>query len=144
MKTLFIETDSSVDTDHLKTLSRLFEQDYTKFDEVITNASRRGEELIEAIKRADAIFVDSALVYNPMGDGAALFNAMMYNAIKLGIEGKHIHFFRSYDDVRWHDLRKHLVDKAFKKNFLYVEVYDNNKYSWEQVDIDKLLKELDD
>ena len=142
MKTLFIETDSEVNWGHLETLSKLFEEDYNKFDIVITNASQRAEELIEAIQQADKIYLDSALVYNYFGDGSTLFNAMMYKAIELGIEGKEVYFFREFDGIQWDDLRKHLLDKTFRKNYLYVENTTGDKYVWEQVDIDKLLEQL--
>jgi hypothetical protein len=138
-KRLFIETDSNVDYGHLETLSRIFEKDYTKFDIVITDASIRVHELIDAIREADDIYVDSSLVYNPFGDGSTLFNALMKQALALGIEGKQVHFFRSLEGVNWGYLDMELVDKVFRKNFLYVENDNGDKYEWEQVDIDKLL-----
>lgn len=139
-KTLFIETDNKINHGFLKTLSLLFEEDFQKFDKTIIDASRKGEELLEAIKEADKIYIDSGLVYNPYGDGSVLFNQMMFKAIELGIEGKEIYFFRTLNSVNWYRLKKSLFDKVFKKNYLYVH---DDDYKWEQVDIDSLLRETD-
>lgn len=140
-KTLFIETDNKINEPWLKTLSFLFDKDYTTFDKMIINASTKGQEVLNAIVEADEIYVDSGLVYNPHGDGSILLNALMHKAVELGIEGKEVYFFRTLDQVNWFRLRKNLFDKTFKKNYLYVHGEKDNKYFWEQVDIDNLLKE---
>jgi len=142
-KTLFIENEPEIDEHWLKTLSFLFKTDYTKYDRIITNASNNGEETIKAIQEADKIFVSSGLAFRPWNDPSILFNNMLYKALELGIEGKEVYFFRTLDQVNWFRLRKSNFDKVFKKNYLYVHGEKDNRYFWEQVDIDNLLRETD-
>ena len=141
MKTLFIETDHKFDIGHMKTLSNLFDKDYTTYDKIELSAANRGQEVLESVQEADEIFVDSSLTYNPMGDGSILFNQLMFKAIELDIKGKKIHFFRELNDVNWFRLKKDFVKKVFAQNELFVEHCDEKTYAytWEKVDIEKLL-----
>lgn len=148
MKRLFIEIDEN-DVSNLETLSRLgsmmhgFPNAETFFDTIIDDALSKSSEVWDAIKEHDEIYCSTALIPlfglgSSLGSGT-LFNGMMYKAIEENITDKKIFIFRDYDEIRWHELRGELVDKAFRKNFLYVkdETYDK----WLQVDIDKLIRE---
>lgn len=147
MKKLFIENDSRFDESRMGTLSKLFDKNYLKssFDIVITDASFNGPEVLKAILQCDEIYMDTALVYNPFGDATTLFNNMMYYAIKENITGKSVYIFRQLDEVQWDGLKADFMDKAFKQNYLYVIAKPNkdtfDTFTWEQVDIDKLIKD---
>jgi hypothetical protein len=141
-KTLFIENEPKFDMSIMETKSLLFEKDYTKFDEIILDASSKGMDLVQSIKNADQIFVSSALSYRPWNDPSILFNNMLFKADEMQIEGKELYFFRELNRINWFRLRKSLFDKVFRKNYLYVEKEIRNyKLIWEQVDIDQLLKD---
>lgn len=154
---LFIEADS-METENNKDMAGTLAhfaaavakvdvgQDAMKFfDVVIDDALDRGPEAWKAIMGADEIYMSTAIVPK-IGSGGggygspALFNNMMYKAAEAGLENKKVFIYREYGAVRWENLRKELVDRAFKKNFLYVQSADG--MSWEQVDVDTLLREV--
>lgn len=146
MKRVFIENANRFDRSRMDTLSKLFGQDYRKFDKIVLNAALDTKRTLEAIKKADEIYIDSALVYNIVeGDASTLFNGMMYHAINEKMENKKVFIFRTYDHICWDGLKADLVDKAFRKNYLYVMAENDDDVThnsqWEQVDIDKLIKE---
>lgn len=147
MKRLFIEIDEREDS-HLETLSVLgalmhgLEETKTFFDTVIDDALLKVKDVWSAVLEHDEIYCSTALIPrfgfgSSLGSGT-LFNSLMYKASEENIEGKKIFIFREYDSIRWDELKYELVDKAFRKNFLYVQ--SKNYEKWEQVDIDNLLK----
>lgn len=110
------------------------------FDIILDQALDHGAETWEAIQKADEIYMSTALIPLVYGDygSPGLFNNMMHKAIESGLSGKKVLIFRQYHGIQWCNLRKELVDDAFKKNFLYVLAADEK--GWEQVDIDNLLR----
>lgn len=147
MKRLFIEIDKA--DDHVETLAYLgssmhgLEPTESFFDTVLDEALMKTRESWEAVKAHDEIYCSTALIPrfgmgSSLGSGS-LFNALMFKAIEEGTEGKKIFMFREYSGIRWYELKRDLVDKAFRKNYLYTKSEDGE--SWEQVDIDKLINE---
>jgi hypothetical protein len=149
MKRLFLEIDE-IDNGHLETLASLGShmcgyEDTQKpfFHTTIGEAAFHVKETWQAVKDHSHIFVSTSLIprygYGSSFGSGMLMNNLMYKAIEEGVEGKSLYFFNEYDNIRWDELEKDLVDKCFRKNFLYVR--DENFEKWEQVDIDKLIKE---
>jgi len=145
MKRIFVEIDD-IDGDEIETWSRLASLIATGktsdnfFDEIMGDVFSKAEEVWEAVKTADEIYAATALIPHFGGyGGGTVFNNLMWKAMEENTEGKSVYLFRRYNEVRWDELDAKLVDKVFRKNFLYV--HDENMDKWEQVDIDKLLKE---
>lgn len=152
MKRLFLEIDKAT-PDWIETLSinghYLFdkidsEEPKKFFDTIIEEAAFHIKEVWEAIKTHDQIFISSSLIprygFGSSFGSAMLMNNLMHKAIEEDIEGKQLYFFNQYSNIWWSELESELVDKCFRKNYLYTE--DENGDSWVQVDIDKLLKEI--
>lgn len=151
MKRLFIEIDElearelATTEFHAANMHGLKDEDF--FDTVIDDAMFKTKELVQAIKDHDEIYCSTSLIPrygfgSSIGSGN-LFNQMMYKAIEDEIFGKKVFIMNEYDNIRWYNLKRDLVDKAFSRNFLYVR--DENFENWVQVDIDKLIKtELDE
>jgi len=112
------------------------------FDQIIYDAGGNAMDAWEAIKSADEIYMSTYISPRWAGSdfGAPmLFNIMMYKAIEENITGKSIYIFNEYRSIHWDNIKGDYVDKAFRKNFLYT--LDKDRNNWEQVDIDKLIKE---
>lgn len=108
----------------------------------VVSEARFEPNLFQYIMEADEIYMSTAimpLVYGTSIGSPELWNKMMKLAVEHNVTGKQIFNQRIYKDIEWGNLDKKLLDAAFKKNFLYVASDDSDK--WEQVDIDKLLKQ---
>lgn len=141
-KKLFIDLDD-YDESRMQTLAYAFGNKSGKwdFDTIIEYA--QGKQTWEAVKTHDEIYADTALINSYFNMGSSnLFNLLMHKAIEENVYGKSIFLFSGLDELQWHTLNKKMVDKAFRKNFLYVEKRNDSWSTWEQVDIDNLLKEL--
>lgn len=140
MKRLLIENDSKIDLSRIKHyIKDMGYNSDTFFNETIIEATMNGLETWAAIKRADEIYAESSLIDFMGISGGTLFNGMMYRAIEENVTDKKMFFFSNYEDIWWDNLNADLVDKAFRKNYLYV--MSKNWPGWEQVDIDKLIKD---
>lgn len=112
------------------------------FSEVLDRAWHDLENTWRAVKAADEIYSDSSLmplIGNSYMGAPVIFNGMCERAIKEKVTGKSVYILRSLKDIYWDMIEVKLLDKAFKKNYLYMY---NEKREIEQVDIDKLLKDL--
>lgn len=149
MKRLFLEIDE-IDESHLETLaslgSHMFHYEDTLkpfFNTVIGEAAFHTQEAWDAVKSHDQIFVSTSLIprygFGSSFGSGMLMNSLMYKAIEEKVEGKSLYFFNEFDNIRWDELKKDLVDKCFRKNFMYVR--DENFDNWVQVDIDALIKD---
>lgn len=144
IKRLFIEIDS-LKEGKLKTDSSLasdmhgFEMTQDFFDTIIDNAHKNKDKILEALKIHDEIYASTALIPRGSETSGDLFNGLMSYAISKGIEGKSVFLLRRFNDIFWGELEKDLVDKCFRKNFLYFHGEDYE--AWYQVDIDRLIKE---
>lgn len=148
IKRIFIEVDQVNDrnrweldsaVENCQYLSAFGGEDF--FWKVIDDA-RCEENLFQYIVEANQIYMSTAIMplvtYTQIGS-PELWNDMMRAAIKHDLRGKEIYNERVFKNIIWENLDKKLVDKAFKYNYLYVMNDECN--GWEQVDIDKLLRE---
>lgn len=149
MKRIFIESDilkesevqsvlRSVDDSGMMLVSHRNAKKF--FDKIIGRAMFDFDGTWKHVKEADEIYISSAII--PI-DGCyrgspELFNGFMKLSIKENITGKKVYINRMRDSIHWRNLEKKLVNKCFKKNYLYAL---NGDHEFEQVDIDKLLKE---
>ena len=151
MNRIFIEIDpdNEYNKSQLKSSMRgcLFLHDIDSdgerfFDRVICEA-RFEPNLFEYIRLADEIYMDSSLMplvtYTRIG-APELWDTMMAKAAEAGLEKKSVYIKRELKDIDFENIDAELLDRVFRKNFLYVANYDT--YRWEQVDIDSLLKRL--
>lgn len=153
MKRLFIESDV-LDVSELRSsqasVALLLDSKHLSFpeekvfDEVVDFAWHKPEVAWEAVKRSDEIYASSSLVplagYNTYTGAPVVLNVMMKKAIDENITGKSLIFIRSFDDIEWDQIDMKLLDKAFRKNFMYTLEYENG-YVQKQVDIDKLIRD---
>jgi hypothetical protein len=148
-KRLLIEDDSEISEDTLVGLANeacklhgIIESGDLRrfFHEVKTDAMFGIAEVYEAVKNADEIYADTALLPNfGTSEGAIVFDNMMYRVAEDKVINKSLYIFRKYDAVDWGSLNGRLINKAFTKNYMYV--ISDDESSWEQVDIDKLIRD---
>jgi hypothetical protein len=148
-KKLFLEIDKAEDG-WLDTLSylakhmfKLSDTEGSFFDTVIEEAAFHSKEVWKAVKEHDQIFASTSLIprygYGGSFGSGTLMNNLMYKAIEENVEGKELYIFNTYEHIWWSELDRDLVDKCFRKNFLYT--HDEDHDNWIQVDVDKLLKD---
>lgn len=147
-KRLFIELEE-LDHDRMGTLIKyLTRKGITKFDTVYDEVANydidQMKEVVEAIKSHDEIYADTALIDNwlsPVRAGMFFSNMIYQCVVKDGAEGKSVFIFRIYSGIIWNSISKHMLTEGFKKNYLYCLADGDDLAEFEQVDIDKLLKE---
>jgi hypothetical protein len=146
---LLIEGEGQDETEHeyrraQRTVHNLMGAGNTEyvFDMSLFDALYNGSEAWKAIKAHDEIYCSTSLVplIGAMGSHT-LFNGMMYRTIEEGVTGKKVYILNEYGNIQWDNLEAKLIGGAFKKNYLYVLAKDRNTF--EQVDIDNLLRELE-
>ncbi len=115
------------------------------FDSTVEFAFTEPQKAWEAVKKADEIYGDSALI--PLGGigtntGApVVMNVMMYNAIQEGIEGKSVYFLRAYKDIHWDGIKEELVHKAFINNKLFTLETNDDESRFVEVDTENFTNE---
>lgn len=135
---IFIESDilqAHEFRDAQRTISGLAEDNGLKcvdrvFSEVLDFAWHDLEKTWKAVKLADEIYADSALMPlcgNSYMGAPVIFNGMMERAIKEKITGKSVYILRPSKDIYWAMIEIKLMKKAFAKNklFMYDDKYDN-------------------
>lgn len=150
IKRLFIETDILHESE-LKSAQRRvaniledagipFGKDV--FDETKDFAWHDADAAWEAVKRADEIYGDSALVplcgYGSYTGAPVVMDVMMKKAIDENITGKSLFFLRAFKDIEWEGVDNKLMKIAFKKNKLFTMEYDGNDYKFVPVDAKKM------
>lgn len=154
MKRIFIESDI-VDDAQLRRLERNVYNYWNNkgvvlpddiFDEVIDRAWHDPERAWNAIKEADEIYAVSSLTpllgYGTYTGAPVVFNTMMQKIIDTELTGKSLILQTSLDDIDWDDIDPELLDKAFKKNFMYVLEWNDAKKEYElnQIDINNIIR----
>ncbi len=114
-------------------------EDEKVFDIVIDDASNKTEEVLKAILACDEIYTKTSFSRGGDGDKDSpdLFDELMEVVISKNITNKTLYILNEYDRIMWDELDSKLLDKAFKKNYIYTLNYDTG---FEQVDIDNLLR----
>lgn len=148
MKRLFIESDT-LDQAELNTAKRRVYMILDKnkihcsdevFDEIKDFAWHEGVEAWEAVKRCDEIYAMSGLIpllgYGSYTGAPVVMDRMMQAAVAENITGKSVIFLRKFADIDWNNIDLTLLDKAFRKNFLFTL----EEKEFVQVDIDKILR----
>lgn len=109
------------------------------FDIVIDDASNKTTDLLKAIQECDEIYTRTSFCRGGEGtiDSADLFDKLMESVISKNITNKTLYILNEYDRIMWNELDHKLLDKAFKKNYIYTLNYETG---FEQVDIDELLR----
>ncbi len=152
MRRLFIETDvlqeSELDTARITVAGILREKGIpysdNVFDETKDFAWHEADEAWDAVKRADEIYGDSALVpicgVGTYSGAPVIMDTMMRKTIDEGIKGKSLYFLRPFKDIWWDEIDRDLMRKAFKENKLFTLEFDDDEceYQFTEVDIDKI------
>jgi len=147
MKRIFIDSDVIQDdevgtAEYTIEIAKGIQGDFT-FDQVVGFAWHDGVPAWEAVKSADEIYANTSLVplcgYGSYTGSVVVMDVMMEKAIAENITGKSIYFLRPFKDIDWEGIDMELVDKAFRKNYLYTLESD---YKFEQVDIDSLIRKF--
>lgn len=136
-----------------------------KFNKILGVADRDFNVTWQAVKDADEIYIDSALINSYMNTGSGnIFNMLMHKAIDEKITDKSIFFFRDFESVKWHNLNKRLVEQVFDQmvyNFsekpgypivtypapsnkiFTVEEFPNNERKFVEVNYERLIYDAD-
>lgn len=111
------------------------------FSQVLDFAWHDLEKTWDAVKKADEIYSDSALmplVGNSYMGAPVIFNGMCERAIKENVEGKSVFILRSLKDIHWDMIDIKLMKQAFRKNSLYM--YDDERENIIKIDVSKIKK----
>lgn len=109
------------------------------FSDILDYAWHDLEKTWEAVKKADEIYADSALM--PLSGGSyngapVIFNGMCERAIKEGVTGKSVIILRPLKEINWGMIDGKVMKKAFVKNKLFM--YAEDRTNLIQIDVKKL------
>lgn len=110
------------------------------FSDVLDYAWHDLDKTWKAVKLSDEIYSNSSLF--PLSGGSyigapVIFNGMCERAISENVTGKDVYILRNLKDIDWDMIKIPIMQKAFKKNNLFMY---NDEFDIVKIDVTKIKK----